>query len=244
MTSVIIFLMKVVFHAACAERGLYSDNEGESKAMAEVKSENIKWHGSNLRRDLRENLLDQGGCIIWLTGLSGSGKSTIARELEQLLVSEGRFAYVLDGDNVRYGLNRDLGFSAEDRKENIRRIGEVAHLFADAGVIAIVAFISPYRAERRLAREIAGDRPFIEVHVSTSLDECERRDVKGLYAKARSGEIGNFTGISAPYEVPERPELVIDTQGGSARDAAQLIRAEIISRGAFMRSNEDQGSGI
>ena len=166
--------------------------------MPEPKSKNIKWHDSLMRREQRENLLDQGGCVIWLTGLSGSGKSTIARALEQQLVSESRFAYVLDGDNVRYGLNRDLGFAPEDRKENIRRIGEVAHLFADAGVISIVAFIAPYRAERALAREIAGDRPFIEVYVATSLEECEKRDVKGLYAKARKGEIKNFTGISDP----------------------------------------------
>ena len=206
----------------------------------EVKSQHIKWHGSDLRRDQRESLLDQGGCVIWLTGLSGSGKSTIARELEQRLVKEGRFAYVLDGDNVRHGLNRDLGFSAEDRKENIRRIGEVAHLFADAGAIAIVAFISPYQADRDLARQIADKRPFIEAYVSTGLETCEQRDVKGLYAKARAGEIKDFTGISAPYEAPENPELTIDTLTTSPQEAAAIIQAEIVARGALKRSNEDQ----
>jgi adenylyl-sulfate kinase len=216
----------------------------QESELATPKSTNIKWHDSLMRREQRENLLDQGGCVIWLTGLSGSGKSTIARALEQQLVSESRFAYVLDGDNVRYGLNKDLGFAPEDRKENIRRIGEVAHLFADAGVIAIVAFIAPYRAERALAREIAGDRPFIEVYVSTSLEECERRDVKGLYAKARKGEVKNFTGISDPYEEPEHPEIRIDTSQGTPEEAAAEIRRAIFACGALRFSHEDQGSGI
>ena len=212
--------------------------------MNQPKATNIQWHDSLMRREQREGLLGQRGCVVWLTGLSGSGKSTIARELERLLVNDGHFAYVLDGDNVRYGLNRDLGFAPQDRKENLRRIGEVAHLFADAGVVAITAFIAPYREERALARELAGDRPFIEVYIATSLAECERRDVKGLYQKARSGEIDNFTGISAPYEEPEQPELRIETEGRTPTEAAQDIRKAIVACGALSFYQEDQGSGI
>lgn len=148
--------------------------------------------------------------VIWLTGLSGSGKSTIANELELHLEKMGIKTYVLDGDNVRMGLNKDLGFSDDDRKENMRRIAEVAKLFADSGTITITAFISPFKEERAMARDTIGAENFIEVHVNTSLEECEQRDVKGLYRKARAGEIPNFTGIDSPYEEPDNPELVVE----------------------------------
>ena len=162
-------------------------------------------------REDREKKLGQKGCTIWLTGLSGSGKSTLAVAAEKLLADRGHQTYILDGDNVRHGLNKDLGFSPEDRTENIRRIGEVANLFTDAGVINLTAFISPYRADRDVVRELMEDGDFIEVHVDCPLEECEKRDVKGLYKKARAGEIPEFTGISAPYEAPEKAELTLKT---------------------------------
>jgi adenylylsulfate kinase len=169
-------------------------------------------------------MLGQQGCIIWLTGLSGSGKSTVAVAAEKLLHDQGRLTYILDGDNVRQGLNNNLGFSPEDRTENIRRIGEVAKLFTDAGTIVFTAFISPYRSDRDQVRDIMGEGDFIEVHVATDLETCESRDVKGLYAKARKGEIPEFTGISAPYEEPAKPEVVIDTGGQTVDEsAAELI---------------------
>ena len=159
----------------------------------------------------RERLPGQTGCVVWLTGLSGSGKTTIARELERKLLADGHFCYVLDGDVVREGLNSDLGFSPEDRAENIRRIGHVAALFADAGIIAVTAFISPYREDRCRARSFVPPGRFVEVYVNASLEVCEERDRKGLYKKARAGEIPDFTGIGAPYEPPEEPEVVLDT---------------------------------
>ena len=197
-----------------------------------------------LRREHRESLLRQRGCVLWMTGLSGSGKSTIARELERHLVLDSRFAYVLDGDNVRHGLCRDLAFSAADRHENIRRVAEVAHLFADAGAIAVVAFISPYRADRAQARVLAGDRAFIEVHVATPLEECESRDPKGLYRKARAGQVRDFTGIDAPYEAPESPELRIETGGRTPAACADQIIAEMRRRHIFGLGHEEGGSGI
>ena len=180
--------------------------------MAEQKAKNITWHGGHIGREEREKLLRQRGATIWLTGLSGSGKSTVAVAAEAELVNRGHLAYVLDGDNVRHGLNKNLGFSPEDRTENIRRIGEVAKLFTDAGVMVFTSFISPYRADRDAVRELferEGD--FVEVHVDADVATCEERDPKGLYKKARAGEIPEFTGISAPYEAPEKPELVLDT---------------------------------
>ena len=168
--------------------------------MAESKSTNITWHASHVSRDERERLLGQRGVTVWLTGLSGSGKSTIAVGAERELVRRGRLAYVLDGDNIRHGLNKNLGFSPADRTENIRRIGEVAKLFTDTGVIAMTSFISPYRADRDGVRALFADGDFVEVHVAASVETCEARDVKGLYEKARRGEIPEFTGISAPYE--------------------------------------------
>ncbi len=171
--------------------------------------------------------------VIWLTGLSGSGKSTTAYALERALVDAGHLAYVLDGDNVRHGLNADLGFSADDRAENIRRIGEVAGLFADAGVIAIASFISPYRADRARAREVAGDGRFVEVYLDVPLDVCEQRDPKGLYAKARAGEIADFTGVSAPYEAPDAPELTLDTSALDPDGCAAAIVACLTKRGVL-----------
>jgi len=186
---------------------------------------NITWHEGHVDRANREQLLKQKGVTIWFTGLSASGKSTVAFTVEHALVESGRLAYVLDGDNVRHGLNRNLGFSAEDREENIRRIGEVAKLFADAGVIVLTSFISPYRADRDKARalhEQAG-LPFIEVYVDAPLEVCEQRDPKGLYAKARAGEVKQFTGIDDPYEPPEKPELVVHTDKQTPQEAAASV---------------------
>jgi adenylylsulfate kinase len=179
--------------------------------MTEQKATNITWHQSALSKLDREKLLNQIGVVIWFTGLPSSGKSTIAHAVEEELYTRGHLSYVLDGDNVRHGLNKNLGFSPEDREENIRRIGEVANLFAKAGVITMTAFISPYRKDREKARQLLKNGEFIEVFVKVSLEEAEQRDPKGLYKKARAGEIKEFTGISAPYEEPLNPELVIDT---------------------------------
>lgn len=192
--------------------------------MSESKSTNITWHDGQVSRDDRQKLLGQRGCTIWLTGLSGSGKSTIAVAAEKALSERGRLTYILDGDNIRHGLNANLGFSPEDRTENIRRIGEVSKLFTDAGVIVFSSFISPYRADRDAVRKIMGEGDFIEVYVNASVETCEGRDVKGLYKKARAGEIPEFTGISAPYEEPEKPEVVLDTNGQTVdQSVAELV---------------------
>jgi len=179
--------------------------------MAEQKATNVHWHEGEVTRDDRQRLLGQKGATLWFTGLSGSGKSTVAVALEKVLLERGRLAYRLDGDNVRLGINKNLGFSAEDRKENIRRIGEVAKLFVDTGVIVLSSFVSPYREDRDVVRALhdAAGMDFIEVFVDCSLSEAEKRDPKGLYKKARAGEIKNFTGISDPYEVPLKPELLL-----------------------------------
>ncbi len=187
--------------------------------MTNIKATNITWHEGHVGREEREKLLGQKGALIWMTGLSGSGKSTIAYTLEHALVQRGRLAYVLDGDNIRHGLNKNLGFSAEDRQENIRRIGEVGKLCVDTGIITITAFISPYRADRQIARETVGEGSFYEVFCDTPLEVCEERDPKGLYKKARAGEIKGFTGIDDPYEAPEKPEMVIDTSKMSPQEA-------------------------
>jgi adenylylsulfate kinase len=179
--------------------------------MSEPKSKNIVWHEHTVAKEERERISGHRGCTVWFTGLSGSGKSTLANLLEKALWERGVRSFVLDGDNVRHGLNKDLGFSPSDRTENIRRIGEVAKLFTEAGVINVTAFISPYRADRDLVRGLMKPGDFVEVYVSCDLDECERRDPKGLYKKARAGQIPEFTGISAPYEAPLEPELHIDT---------------------------------
>ena len=199
--------------------------------MAEVKATNIVWHEGHVAREQREALLKQKGVLIWLTGLPSSGKSTLAFTVEHALVERGRMAYVLDGDNIRHGLNKNLGFSAEDRAENIRRIGEVGKLFADAGMITLSSFVSPYRADRDAVRELMADNDFIEVFINTPLKVCEKRDPKGLYKKARAGEIPNFTGISAPYEPPESPELVIHTVDSTPQQAARQIITLLEARG-------------
>jgi adenylylsulfate kinase len=191
--------------------------------VAEQKSTNITWHAGHIERSDREKLLGQKGVTVWLTGLSASGKSTIAVAAEAALVQRGHLAYVLDGDNVRHGLNKNLGFSPEDRTENIRRIGEVARLFTEAGVIVLTSFISPYRADRDSARELHGKGDFLEVFVDADVATCEERDPKGLYKKARAGEIPEFTGISAPYEAPEKPELVLDTAKLSVEESVTAL---------------------
>src|SRR6476661_8613317 len=191
--------------------------------MAEQKATNITWHEGSVTRDERERLLGQKGVTVWMTGLSASGKSTIAVILEQMLLHKKKHAYRLDGDNIRMGLNKNLGFSAEDRAENIRRIGEVAKLFADAGVIAITSFISPYKKDRDAVRAGSKAGDFIEVYVQVSLEGAEKRDPKGLYKKARAGQIKGFTGIDDPYEAPEKPEILIETEKTGVREAAETI---------------------
>jgi adenylylsulfate kinase len=201
--------------------------------MSEQKATNVTWHEGSVSRQERQQLLNQKGVTVWMTGLSASGKSTIACILEQMLLHKKKHAYRLDGDNIRMGLNKNLGFSAEDRAENIRRIGEVAKLFTDAGVIAITSFISPYTKDRDAVR--AGNKPgeFIEVYVNVSLEAAEKRDPKGLYKKARAGQIKGFTGIDDPYEAPENAEIVIDTETTSPADAAQQILA-YLEKGGYL----------
>ena len=189
----------------------------------EPKSKHIVWHQATVTKDEREKISGHKGCTVWLTGLSGSGKSTVANMLEKALWERGVRSYVLDGDNIRHGLNNDLGFSPEDRTENIRRIGEVAALFTDAGVINITAFISPYRADRDRVRATMKPGDFIEVFIDCEIDECEKRDPKGLYKKARAGQIPEFTGISAPYEAPEKAELVVKNTRQTAEESLQEI---------------------
>jgi len=193
--------------------------------MTQQKATNIVWHNGHVERADRANLLRQKGATVWFTGLPSSGKSTIAFTVEHALVQRGRLAYVLDGDNVRHGLNKNLGFSAEDRAENIRRIGEVAKLFADAGLICLTSFVSPYAADRDGARELhkAGELPFVEIFVDTPVELCEKRDPKGLYAKARAGQIKGFTGVDDPYEPPAAPELVLKTTDLTVEQAAAQV---------------------
>lgn len=202
--------------------------------MTKIKATNITWHEGHVGRDEREKLLNQKGALIWFTGLSASGKSTIAYTLEHALVQRGHLAYVLDGDNIRHGLNKNLGFSADDRKENIRRIGEVGKLYVDAGVLTLTAFISPYRADREAARETIGAGDFFEVFCDTPLEVCEERDPKGLYKKARAGEIKGFTGIDDPYEAPNSPEIVIDTSKTSPQEAA-VVLCEMLEKAGKIR---------
>ena len=191
--------------------------------MEQPVSQNLTWHHGKLTADQRIDFLNQRGVVVWFTGLSASGKSTVAVEVEHALVENGINATVLDGDNVRHGLNKDLGFSPDDRTENIRRIGEVAKLIADANVVALTAFISPYLADRDTVRALLPEGKFIEVYCRASLGECEERDPKGLYKKARAGEIPEFTGISAPYEAPERPEIVLDTDEETIEQSARRV---------------------
>jgi len=201
-------------------RGEYPDRRD---VLSGVKSQNIFWSKGKIDREVREQRNKHKGAIIWLTGLSGAGKSTIATELERELFLMGSHTYILDGDNIRHGLSANLGFSPEDRQENIRRVGEVARLLMDAGVLVITAFISPYRDDRRLARSLVDDGDFIEIYVNAPVEVCEQRDPKGLYKKARAGQIQNFTGISAPYEAPEKPEVEVHTDKQSAAECVAHI---------------------
>ena len=199
--------------------------------MTEQKATNITWHEHHVSKSERENLKGQRGAVLWFTGLSACGKSTVANTVDHLLAGRGRHSYVLDGDNVRHGLNKNLGFSPEDRTENIRRIGEVAKLFCDAGLLTLTAFISPYRADRDKVRELLDDGDFIEIYVNASLETCEQRDPKGLYQKARAGEIKGFTGIDAPYEAPENAELVLDADTKGIDELAAEVIAHLEANG-------------
>ncbi|GDY09720.1 MAG: adenylyl-sulfate kinase [Planctomycetota bacterium] len=199
--------------------------------MAEQKATNVTWHDHSVTRDERSKLMGHKGCILWFTGLSACGKSTIANAVDRKLHDAGVHTFVLDGDNIRMGLNKNLGFSAEDRAENIRRIGEVAKLFADAGVITATAFISPYLADRDKVRALMGQGGFIEVYVNASLETCEARDPKGLYKKARAGEIKSFTGISDPYDAPVNPELVLDSNSKGIDELSNEVIAYLKSSG-------------
>ncbi|NOU00625.1 MAG: adenylyl-sulfate kinase [Gallionella sp.] len=192
---------------------------------------NVVWHNATVTRARRESQNVHRGAIIWFTGLSGSGKSTLAHAVEEALYQRGCHTFVLDGDNVRHGLCGDLGFSAEDRVENIRRIGEMAKLFMEAGVIVLTAFISPYRADRKKVRGLVEHGDFIEIYCDTSIDICESRDVKGLYKKARAGQISEFTGITSPYEIPEKPELDVNTGTGELNSCVQQVLTEMTQRG-------------
>jgi adenylylsulfate kinase len=199
--------------------------------MSQSKPTNITWHAGAVPRDDRQRLLNQRGVTLWLTGLSGSGKSTIACLVERALIDRGRLAYRLDGDNVRHALNKDLGFTEADRIENIRRVGEVAKLFTDAGVIVLASFISPYRRDRDAVRALMPPGDFVEVHVKASVAAAEQRDPKGLYKKARAGEIKNFTGLDDPYEEPANPEIVLDTEARTPDDSAAAVVHYLQSHG-------------
>ncbi len=201
--------------------------------MTEQKATNVHWHDGEITRDDRERMMKQRGATLWFTGLSGSGKSTIAVALEARLFERGHLSYRLDGDNIRFGINKNLGFSAEDRTENIRRIGEIAKLFVDSGVIALSSFISPYRADRDQVRALHDEAgmAFIEVFVDCALEEAEKRDPKGLYKKARAGEIKNFTGIDDPYEAPLSAEIHLHTDQMSLEDEVDLLVNYLQERG-------------
>ena len=193
--------------------------------MAEQKATNVHWHDGEISRSDRSRLMQQKGATLWFTGLSGSGKSTVAVALEEALFERGHLSYRLDGDNIRLGINKNLGFSAEDRTENIRRIGEIAKLFVDSSVIALTSFISPYRDDRDQVRALhaESDMPFIEVFVDCALEEAEKRDPKGLYKKARAGEIKNFTGIDDPYEAPSNPEIHLHTDQMTLTEEVEIL---------------------
>ena len=193
-------------------------------------AENIKWHEMSVSKSDREKLNGQKAVTLWFTGLSGSGKSTIASALERKLFEDGRHTMTLDGDNVRHGLNKNLGFGDEDRKENIRRIAEVCKLMNDAGLVVISSFISPFAKDRQSARDIIGDDNFVEVYIATSFEECERRDVKGLYKKARNGEIKDFTGLTSPYEAPENPDVTVVTEGHTVDECVEQLLAYLEGR--------------
>src|SRR6202012_5803811 len=196
-----------------------------------MRATNVHWQALDVNKDARARLKGQKPVVLWFTGLSGSGKSTIANLVEKSLAAEGKHTYLLDGDNVRHGLNKDLGFTDADRVENIRRVGEAAKLFVDAGLVVLVSFISPFRSERRMARDLVGESEFIEIFVDTPIEICMQRDPKGLYLKAQAGEIANFTGISSPYELPENAEIVVKTANRTPDDCAAEIVAYLRKHG-------------
>ncbi len=204
---------------------------GKVPLMTEQKATNVTWHEHKVSRAEREKIKGHKGAVLWFTGLSACGKSTIANEVDYLLNQRGIHTIVLDGDNIRMGLNKNLGFSAEDRAENIRRIGEVAKLFATSGTIVGTAFISPYKADRDKVRAILAPGEYVEIYVNASLETCEKRDPKGLYKKARAGELKNFTGIDDPYEAPEKPELVLDSDNKGIAELAQEVVAYLEQNG-------------
>ena len=206
--------------------------------MHSQKAENVFWHQGAIRREDRERLNGHRGFTVWFTGLSAAGKSTLAVAMEMALFERGMHAFILDGDNIRHGLNKNLGFSPEDREENIRRIGEVAKLFCDCGIITLTAFISPYREDRRRARALHGEDAFIEVFADCPLGVCEERDPKGMYVKARQGVIKSFTGISAPYEAPENPEIHLNTDQSSIEKCVHTIMGYLESRGYIPLLNQ------
>jgi adenylylsulfate kinase len=203
--------------------------------LAEPKSTNVIWHHASVSRERRETLNQHKSVILWFTGLSGSGKSTLAHAVEEELHQRKCRTYVLDGDNVRHGLNGDLGFSESDRKENIRRIGNVSKLFLDAGTIVLTAFISPFKTDREIVRNLVPHGDFLEIFCNASLSVCEQRDTKGMYKKARKGLIKNFTGISSPYEDPDKPELVVNTGENSLSECVNQVIALLEERGIFIQ---------
>lgn len=207
------------------------ENDKNYSRQAPSRATNVVWHDLYLDKKTRAELKNQHPCLLWFTGLSGAGKSTIANIMEKKLNADGKHTYLLDGDNIRHGLNRDLGFSNEDRIENIRRVGEVGKLFVDAGVIALASFISPFRGDRTIARALFEPNEFLEVFVSAPLKVCEQRDPKGLYKKARKGQIPNFTGVDSPYEPPESAEVVLDTENSTAEQCADLLIGYIVKHG-------------
>ncbi len=209
--------------------------------MSDPKDRNLVWHHAAITRELRAKQAGHKSVILWFTGLSGSGKSTLSHALEEKLYDMGCHSYVLDGDNVRHGLNKNLGFSHEDRTENIRRVAEVAKLFVEAGVITMVAFISPYERDRESARELAGEENFIEIFCDCTLDVCESRDPKGAYKLARAGKIKDFTGISAPYEQPVRPEISVDTANSTVEECMDFILDYMRKHGIFFGKPEGGG---
>ncbi len=220
------------------------ERDGTGGAGERRRSENVVWQPTLVDREERERRRGHRGAVLWFTGLSAAGKSTLAREVEKCLFEEGYFTYVLDGDNIRHGLNGDLGFSAEDRAENIRRVGEVAKLFAEAGAIVLTAFISPYRQDRRRIRDLMNrNGDFVEIFVSCPLEVCERRDPKGLYRRARAGEIRNFTGIDDPYESPRSPELVVETDTQGVDTCVQRVIDYLRSGGYIRRRPLQAASG-
>ena len=215
----------------CPNRCVMSTTPTYGQLTNQGASTNIAWHHASVDRNARAEQRGHRSAILWFTGLSGAGKSTLANAVNQALFERGLATYVLDGDNVRHGLCKDLGFSDADREENIRRIGEVAKLFLDSGVIVLTAFVSPFRADRDKARALVEDGDFLEIFCSADLSVCEERDTKGLYAKARAGEIKEFTGISSPYEAPENPELSVDTGAGDLESCVNQVVDALVSRG-------------